>query len=218
MKILFLGDSITQGCGASSIEKCFVNLVEKDLKCIVRNYGVSGTRFARQKFVYSDTYSNYDFNLRADIMEDDADLVFVFGGTNDFGHGYSKFGKKNDNDVYTFCGGTNTLFKKLIKHYGKSKIRVILPLNRFDDEFDLKNIYGDSLDKPSFVKLKDYVLLIKERANHYGLKVLDYSKEFPKPKSNKNEGLFIDGLHPNDKGHRLLADLIIKEIKASNLN
>ena len=82
MKLLFLGDSITQGVGASSEDKNYVNLVKNALGCEVVNYGVSGTRIGRQTRVFCSTMWNYDFRLRAQIMEKRADMVFVFGGTN----------------------------------------------------------------------------------------------------------------------------------------
>ena len=48
-------------------------------------------------------------------MPKDADLVFCFGGTNDFGHGSAPLGKDGSKDVYTFKGAVNVLFKNLIK-------------------------------------------------------------------------------------------------------
>ena len=49
MKLLFLGDSITQGVGASTQDKRYTDLVAAKLGCKVINYGISGTRIARQK-------------------------------------------------------------------------------------------------------------------------------------------------------------------------
>ena len=51
MRIAFLGDSITEGCGASAEEFFYVNQVGKTLNAKVLNYGVGGTRIARQKEV-----------------------------------------------------------------------------------------------------------------------------------------------------------------------
>jgi hypothetical protein len=70
MKLLFLGDSITEGVGASAKDKNYVNLVKSELGCEAVNYGVSGTRIGRQTRVYGGiTVWNYDFRLRAQIME-----------------------------------------------------------------------------------------------------------------------------------------------------
>ena len=49
MKLAFLGDSITEGVGASSLETNYVSQVGKMLGCEVLNYGIGGTRIARKK-------------------------------------------------------------------------------------------------------------------------------------------------------------------------
>ena len=98
MKINFLGDSITRGAGASVYEKSYVESVGKILGCEVYNYGVGGTRIATQKVTFEDTMYDEHFMLRAVKMED-SDFVFVFGGTNDYGHGDAMFGKPGDNDT-----------------------------------------------------------------------------------------------------------------------
>ena len=108
MKINFLGDSITQGAAATSREKNFVSLVGKQLGCEVVNYGVGGTRIAAQlDSDVADPYGEY-FILRAKKMED-ADLVVVFGGTNDYGHGNAPVGTPDDTSVYTFYGAFKML-------------------------------------------------------------------------------------------------------------
>ena len=48
-KINFLGDSITEGAGTSSHDKMFTMLIEREYGAICQNYGIGGTRIARQK-------------------------------------------------------------------------------------------------------------------------------------------------------------------------
>ena len=128
MKLLFLGDSITQGVGASSDDKNYVNLVGKELDCEVVNYGVSGTRIGRQSRVYCHTLWNYDFRLRAQIMDSVADIVFVFGGTNDYGHGSLYLGDVNTRTPNTFCTELRLLIEDMIAKYGREKLCFLLPL------------------------------------------------------------------------------------------
>jgi lysophospholipase L1-like esterase len=46
-KVNFLGDSITEGVGASAPEFMYVNVFERKFEpAIVRNYGIGGTRIA----------------------------------------------------------------------------------------------------------------------------------------------------------------------------
>ena len=128
MKLLFLGDSITEGVGASSKDKNYVNLIKSELGCDAVNYGVSGTRIGRQTRVYDGiTVWNYDFRLRAQIMERDADRVFVFGGTNDYGHGSLHLGLADERIPETFCTELRLLAEDLIAKYGKEKLCFLLP-------------------------------------------------------------------------------------------
>ena len=134
MKILFLGDSITEGYGASCYETSYVPLIANKLNADVRNYGVSGTRIARQTFILEwMCHSNFDMNLRTEIMEKDADCVVLLGGTNDYGIGCAPLGNENDTDVFTFYGAVNTLLDKLISTYGKDKLIIVLPLPRLNE-------------------------------------------------------------------------------------
>ena len=85
--INFLGDSITQGHGTTGPEKVFHQLIKAKYNMKhAYNYGLGGTRIARN-LVPSEAYPHHDltFELRAEIMERNAEAVVVFGGTNDFG-------------------------------------------------------------------------------------------------------------------------------------
>ena len=113
-RILFLGDSITQGACASSDENNYVSKVGKMLDLDTKNYGIGGTRIAKQSMF--DDYSEY-FLLRAKKMESEADFVFIFGGTNDYGHGDAKIGKIDDKTDFTFYGALNNLLEYLIQKF-----------------------------------------------------------------------------------------------------
>ena len=80
--INFLGDSITEGHGASCYEKSFVYKVGQTLNVKVNNYGIGGTRFAKQAKPSLVSRWDLDFCSRVDDLDKSADLVFVFGGTN----------------------------------------------------------------------------------------------------------------------------------------
>ena len=97
-KILFLGDSITQGVGASSPETAYVSVFGALSGASVMNFGVSGTRIAEQKTPSNEPSFDETFERRAERMPSDADVVVVFGGTNDFGHGDARFGCFEDRD------------------------------------------------------------------------------------------------------------------------
>ena len=114
LTINFLGDSITEGHGTTGLDKAFHQIIkEKYNMNHAYNYGVGGTRIARQ-LVPERVSTKWDltFELRAEIMNRNADAVVVFGGTNDYGHGDAPFGELDSEDIYTFCGALNSLIKK----------------------------------------------------------------------------------------------------------
>ena len=77
MTINFLGDSITQGVGTTSPEKLFHQLIKKKYNLnFAYNYGLSGTRIARQVVPTKiSTTHDLTFELRAEIMERNVDAV-----------------------------------------------------------------------------------------------------------------------------------------------
>ena len=91
-KINFLGDSITEGHGTSGEACFFTTLIARETGAVCRNYGIGGTRIARQTIPSEKPRHDLDFPGRVDEMDPDADIVVVFGGTNDFGHGDAPLG------------------------------------------------------------------------------------------------------------------------------
>lgn len=200
MKIAFLGDSITEGCGATSIDKFYVNQVAKILNVEALNYGVGGTRIAKQKEVSEVEQWDFDFLSRAEKMEEDVDLVIVFGGTNDYGHGLAPLGSIDDQTSYTFFGGIKTLINYLIDRYGKEKIIVVSPLRRYQDE--QKDPFN-SVSLSTYVSIESYVCSV------LGVKFLDlFNNGIPKPEMAEGDKYTVDGLHPSDFGHRFIAEKI----------
>lgn len=197
VKIAFLGDSITEGYGASCYEKCYVKLIEKKLNCKIFNYGVGGTQIARVKEPsIVPCCRDWDFQQRAYIMPNDVDKVFVFGGTNDFGRFDTGIGEFQTNDPYTFRGGLSNLIKILLKKYDKEKICFILPLHRINEVQEEKCF-------------TDYITSMRKIITEYKIDILDlYQEGLPAPIDEQDNRYFIDGLHPNDLGYKLIADKI----------
>ena len=204
-KIAFLGDSITEGVGASTYEKCYVERLKKIAHLDEAfNYGISGTRIAPQKNPSVNSEWDKDFLSRVAQMEDDVDAVVVFGGTNDFGHGDAPIGDFGDVTTDTFYGACYTLMKMLIEKYPDKPILFITPLHRFTEN-DMINEIG--LKR---VALVDYVEAIKKTAARFSIPVLDlYSISGMQPNIEvQNLKYFADGLHPNDNGHERIAKFI----------
>ncbi len=206
LKINFLGDSITDGYGRCGTKEPFVKQLNDRYGAQARSYGIGGTRIARQ---HNDEgvpmKSDRNFISRVETMEADADVVAVFGGTNDFGHGNAPFGDFADRTPDTFCGALHVLYTMLLEKYPASTIFIMTPLHRADE--DKPNMHG--------LVLKDYVDMIRQTAEYYSLPVLDlYATSGIQPAVPVIRARYLnDGLHPNDTGHALLADKIAAFIR-----
>ncbi len=197
-KVNFLGDSITEGVGVSSPEFKYVSVFERKFSpATVRNYGISGTRFARQHTpTVNSPRFDLDFCSRVAEMDADADIVVVFGGTNDFGHGDAPMGAPTDRTPDTFWGACHTLMSNIIEKYPTATVVFMTPLHRAVE---------DRENRPS---LCEFVSVIKEVAEHYSIPVLDlYATSGIQPQiAVQREKYAPDGLHPNDLGAERLAD------------
>ncbi len=211
-RAIFLGDSITEGAAASRKENIYHQCVKRTLLLSeALNCGIGGTRIARQRAASAESVYDLDFNKRAEALKGSADLVVVFGGTNDFGHGDAPLGKWGDDTVYTFYGACRQLFEKLCEKYEKDKIVVMTPLHRAGE----KSPFGDGSKKIPSAPLRDYVNALLRTTENVGIKTLNLWKS-PKlnPNIAGNKKYFADGLHPTDEGHALigkeLSDFLIK--------
>ena len=199
-KIAFLGDSITQGAGASGVENRYSTLLCNMLDATELNYGVGGSRIAAQKSPSENRSFDEYFLQRAKKMDKDVDFLFVFGGTNDYGHGDASFGHDEDISDYTFCGALNNLLQYLTQNYSKRKICFVLPLHRYNES----SRQGDG-SKYDGEPLEVYRAKIAETCAKYGVECIDICDVFPLPQ-NAGDEFTLDGLHPNDVGHMLVAE------------
>lgn len=197
-KINFLGDSITEGVGASDLSHNYVNtFLRKYAPAAVRNYGIAGTRIARQQTPTAEHPEwDRDFCSRVSEMEADADIVVVFGGVNDHGHGDAPFGSFADRTPDTFCGACHTLMRALIERFPRATIVFMTPLHCTRE------------DRPNKRPYRDYVDAIIETANYYAIPVLDlYRRSGIQPLVPILKQTYIpDGVHPNDTGAERIAD------------
>lgn len=202
---VFLGDSITEGAGTSCEENRYYNILKRkyELKESI-GYGVGGTRFAIQTKPSVEPRYDLYFSLRADEMQNNADIVVVFGGTNDYGHGDAPLGKFSDKTPETFYGACHELFQKLICKYPESVIVIVTPLHRLDE----MNPRGEGFKQTDVAPLCVYVDIIKEVARYYSLPVCDlYADSGLQPNVSVIKEKYIpDGVHPNDMGNQRIAE------------
>ena len=205
-KINFLGDSITQGVGASCAEAVYHQVIKRKYGLSeARNYGLSGSRFARQINPDYSIAHDHDFCERLHTMDDDADVVVVFGGTNDFGHGDAPIGTFSDREPNTFYGACHYICTNLMEKYPEAVIVFMTPCHRLRE--DMTN--GDTNNKAyNYGNLKAYVDIIREVTEYYSLPVVDlYASSGIQPNVDIiREKYMPDGLHPNDAGNALIAE------------
>ena len=200
LKINVLGDSITFGVGTSDQKYVYWNLLNTEDGAIARGYGIRGTRIARQQkpTVQAPDFDKY-YRTRVAEMDPEADVVLVFGGTNDYGHGDAPLGCMSDRTDDTFYGAMHNLCLDLIRKYPDAVIVFLTPTHRLEEhrainEYGVRNVGC----------LEDYVNIIQEVAAFYGLPVVDlYRTSGLQPEVEElREKYNPDGLHPSDAGNR----------------
>lgn len=208
-KIAFIGDSITEGVGVTGKERIYLNVLQK--RCgldAAWNFGVSATRIAEQTHPFNN-YAEWDhqsFITRAKHMKcENPDIIVIFGGTNDFGHGDATIGCMSDRDPHTFYGALHTLYSLLLTRYPEALLVVMTPLHRANEHDPCGDWPHDS--GVCCGTLDRYIHAIREVADYYGLPLCDlYATSGICPALEAHRVHYCpDGLHPNDRGHEIIA-------------
>ncbi len=201
-KVSFLGDSITEGWGTSDPEYRYDRvLCRRAGLSKTYNYGIGGTCFSYHSGSRPSDNPKYDlyFCGRAALMDPDTDLIVVFGGTNDYGHGKDPFGDEfSETRLDTYCGAVNYVMSVIPEAYPGVPFVFMTPMKRYCGE--IKNAVGK--------RLSDYVDYMISAADARGVPVLDLYHDLgiDPDKPEDFEKYTIDGLHPNDAGHAVIAD------------
>ncbi|WP_423408014.1 SGNH/GDSL hydrolase family protein [Heyndrickxia sp. MSNUG] len=194
-----LGDSITEKNGTTV--KNYHDYIKDKINCTVNNYGISGTGYRTP----SASGGTNAFHQRLNTLNPNADLITVFGGTNDWGDVGIPFnmGSFGDTDPTTsFYGAVDYVLKNLINMYPTKTIAVFTPLPRQ---------YAWGVPNAEGVMLEQVADAIIKVANKYSIPVLDLYRESNAYVWNLDYISYAmpDGTHPNDNGHRMLADKIL---------
>lgn len=197
-KAVFFGDSITAGVSSAPnwgvTTNRYTTVLSSYFGMIEQNIGVSGSSIC-----------NKDNDITPIVSEvnsynGEADIVFIAGGTNDFGGSpQSPLGLLGDTTEDSFYGAMDSICRKLQTNYPNAIVFFITPINRTVESSDSQALYT----------LNDYRNAIFEVAVKYGFNVIDGSMfGFPTfGESDKpiKDLLLADGLHPTDIGHKFFA-------------
>ena len=200
-----LGDSITEGVGATDKSKSFPTILAKLTGAKVNNYGLSCSRI-------TDVPANVSsFVDRVYNMDGSADLVIVFGGTNDFWNGDCPIGHPNDKQTNTFNGALNTMMTYLKNAFPHADIVFITPYQQSKGADETHGYKTSTYGNFGTGTLKEYRNAIIDRAEHHGIPVLDLYSDYElntvdNEEALKNYGHYLcDGCHLNDAGYNFLA-------------
>ena len=190
--VAFIGDSITQGRFRKmasegltwSATKPFGGLIAEVARDM--NYGNYGIGGATVTTVI-DSWKALVTNAS---KVSGYDVVFICGGTNDYGNNASE-------------SAFNTAYASVVDTLKANNTEVVAVSPVYRTSKTGQNTQG--------LTLWDYCNLIKAIAQTKSIKYIDLYTA-------TNDGVFItycpDGLHPNEIGHKIMADLIIEQYEA----
>lgn len=216
-----LGDSITEGVGARSADKAYPVVLSKLTGAKVNNYGLSCSRITD---ITSDVSNPASFIDRMYAMDPSADLVVVFGGTNDFWFGDCPIGQRTDICVNTFYGALNTMIPYLKAVYPNADIVFITPYQQSKDADETHSYKRSTYGNFGTGTLAQYRVALLDRCEYYGIPVLDLYADYELNTADNRQALELygnylcDGCHLNDAGYNLLARKIYQFVMMQDLS
>ncbi|MBE6064035.1 GDSL-type esterase/lipase family protein [Clostridium cochlearium] len=184
MKIVCIGDSITFGYGVQS-NKNWINILNDKLNITFINRGLNG-----------DTSSGMLFRSYEDIIKLKPNGVIIMGGTNDFLMNYA-YNKTLENITY---------ISKEIMNYN---IKVYIGIQPPTYPEVAKTFWDPYVNYEEVnIKIHNYRKNIIQFCKNKGIKFFDFFTLFNEHK-NEWDSLYVDGIHPSAKGHKLISKEII---------
>ena len=194
VRVTCVGDSITDGVGASNGDNTYPAQLQKILgdSYLVLNKGVSGTTVTR-----SDGRAYTKTPRYKESLESNPDIVIILLGTNDI----SANGIQTDEGKKTFRNDYELLIKDYQGLQSNPKIFLVSPLSSVDgnNNHDDRNAINERVQVP----------IIESLAKEYGITYLDghfYTATWTRADLG-------DGLHPSDAGYVKLAKYFANAIR-----
>ena len=150
-------------------------------------------------------------SARFQLMDDDADIVLVACGTNDFQYNWTPIGTMEDRTPDTFYGALHYTLLGLLDKYLSKQIIFCTPIKRCQSPYSSvtsTNTYGKTLE--------DYGAIIKEVCSYYSIPVIDlYAESGLNPQVSSQSSLFDSyKTHPYQLGHNMIARVVAGKIKS----
>lgn len=203
-KINWAGDSIVSGGDFDELTSEALGMTETD-------YGISGSTIA---LAGDGTDGRDAIVARFSSMSDDADIIAISAGSNDWMYAWSPIGDMDSTSNSTFYGALKNLCEGLLTKYPTKVIFFTTPIKRAQaftngngGTYTPDGVYTDPSSKNKYGKtLMDYCDIIKEVCGYYGIPVLDMNRESGlNPSIAAQADLFADKTHPGAAGKRIMA-------------
>lgn len=196
IRVACIGNSITEGIGASSGSTNYPSVLQRDLgteKYEVLNFGASGRTLMKNGKEFDGSASSYwDHERYQNALKSNPDIVVIKLGTNDA----KKVNWDNIKDQYT--GDYIALVNSFKELASKPKIYICYPLPLFGP--------GNWINEDK-VMTEEMMPMIDQVAKETGATIIDCHTPF------EGKGYLTgDKIHPNDKGYILLANIIARNI------
>ena len=213
-KIACLGDSITEGVNANGWQwHRYIDQWAKNngIETTVINLGIGGTSVCTSSYV-TDTLK--PFVNRLETIPTDADIVAIFGGTNDWGNN-ATLGTIDDTGTSTFYGAYKHILEWLAINRPNAKVITMTPLKRYFRGGGTTWVNAQTTRNSKGQLLQDYVKAVKDVSDLYAVPCVDLHND-----SGLNPVLEIvrtkfmgDGLHPTAEGNKRMYPIILDKMR-----
>ena len=154
------------------------------------------------------------FVNRLDTIPADADIVVIFGGTNDWGNN-ATLGSITDTGTSSFYGAYKYILEWLAVNRPNAKVMTMTPLKRYFRGGGTTWVNAQTTPNNKGNLLQDYVRAVKEVSEMYAIPCVDLHNESglnPVLESVRNR--FIgDGLHPTAEGNKKMYPVILDKMR-----
>ena len=208
VQIFLLGDSFVYGVGAN--DGGWGDLLKKYFHKKMYSSGGVGEKYEVYNFGKAGEgieFVEKTFRQQLDQYGRDGEIITVVSvGTNDI-----KAKDSVENFVSTINGCLNKI-SKFVDFLVSKKIKVIMVGSGFFDETKSNPKISSITGRKSFFtnnRQKDFLIGLENLCTEKGVSFVDIGVD---EKEWKEKYLYIDGVHPNQKGHNFIADKVLSKL------
>lgn len=188
MKIVCIGDSLTQGYGVRRTENWVALLNEKNENNFI-NKGING-----------DTTGGMLSRFQRDVIDEKPQYVIIMGGANDF-------------IMEGNPGSVRANIMAMVHQAYHHRIIPILGTGIKVDEVNFRKDWAEITDvgrlDEQIAEYRDWIIKF---CGTFEVKLIDFYAEFDRKIDGRYGSYLFDGLHPSKEGHGIMADIAYKSL------